>query len=270
MGSPPRSLASTSMSRTPTWTGSVPSSEQRREFSSRDDPRALVEDESKQPTLVARHQIIGLPLPSRERARRPRTIVSVPRASSLKSASTPAFALNHEFVERVNTDQPPSSRISVEEARCPRERQFGLLSICIMSKPRSKTPSSSQVTTSHDWSRLQIFLVHGTFAEKAAWTQNGSALRGRLTTRFPGAEIKDIRWGGDNTNEARFVGQFSLLPDLIEDAFKWRIVVCHSHGGQVVVELLRTIKGLRRLISGVVFLNTPFLHGLRTPNGLLN
>jgi hypothetical protein len=137
-----------------------------------------------------------------------------------------------------------------------------------MKNGRSKKSSPCiglQETAAVDWTRLQILLVHGTYAEKAPWTQKGSPLRDRLTNRFPGVQIKDIRWGGKNSNEARFYGSYSLLPDLIEDigyeGDRLRIAVCHSHGGQILVEVLRTLKQFRALISGVVFFNTPFLHG---------
>jgi len=110
---------------------------------------------------------------------------------------------------------------------------------------------------------LVVTLVHGTWAQDARWTQEGSALRNRLTDAF-GADtaFRVFPWSGGNSFRARSTAAAELRSflrrGLTEAAGAEHVVVAHSHGGNVALEALRGFDGSAQ-IAAVVCLATPFI-----------
>jgi len=108
-----------------------------------------------------------------------------------------------------------------------------------------------------------VTLVHGTWAPKAPWTQEGSYLRAALTKSFGESVIfRPYSWSGGNSFGARSSaaeGLRTFLKEGLKDYPESRqLVVAHSHGGNIVLYALRD-KELAQSIDSVVFLSTPFI-----------
>lgn len=106
-----------------------------------------------------------------------------------------------------------------------------------------------------------VILVHGTFARGADWTKGGSQLSEGLRERFPGAQQVRFDWSGKNNHSARMKAgeELAALGETLAEGGCRRIfLVAHSHGGNVSLYSLRS-KRMRDLVSGIVFLGTPFL-----------
>lgn len=109
--------------------------------------------------------------------------------------------------------------------------------------------------------RLNIILVHGTFARHANWCKENSSLHSMLVGEFPDADIKVFNWSGFNLHRARLRAGKNLANfvarNFAEDDEAPLILIAHSHGGAVVQYSMRSETVARRA-SGVVTLATPF------------
>jgi hypothetical protein len=110
-----------------------------------------------------------------------------------------------------------------------------------------------------------ITLVHGTFARRAEWVQEGSRLRRHLAADLSGHSVtfRTFRWSGRNNFKARRLAA-ERLQEYLSDAIKSHptakhAIVAHSHGGNVALYALRN-DNLKSHIDAVVCLSTPFLH----------
>jgi pimeloyl-ACP methyl ester carboxylesterase len=108
-----------------------------------------------------------------------------------------------------------------------------------------------------------LIFVHGTFSSSATWSA-------RFTSRLAeligdDAKIRQLEWSGWNTVRDRLDGSEKfrkLAADLKREASSdLRIVICHSHGGSVVMGALAQEPQLP--IDGVVCIGTPFIHVAR-------
>ncbi len=112
--------------------------------------------------------------------------------------------------------------------------------------------------------KIIVTLVHGTFAEDAAWLKPGSLVYDSLVKAFPGQlSIEPFRWSGTNNLYDRLdaglelAGHIQKLQDAHPDACQF--VIGHSHGGNVAIYALRRlIRGHK--VLGVACLATPFIH----------
>jgi len=108
---------------------------------------------------------------------------------------------------------------------------------------------------------ISIFLVHGTFARKAAWIQQESALRLSLGKNLDGVNFVLIDWSGRNTTKARQEGVEDLSAKLrksFEDNPSHKhVVIGHSHGGTIAFQAVNTREFVEKV--AVVLLSTPIL-----------
>ena len=110
-----------------------------------------------------------------------------------------------------------------------------------------------------------VTLVHGTWARKAKWVEEGSPLRRAVEARFPPGttRFEVFRWSGRNSHSARLEAGSELrafLRDLVGRFPESRLyVVAHSHGGNVALYGLRGLEPADG-VAGVVSLGTPFIH----------
>jgi alpha/beta hydrolase family protein len=113
-----------------------------------------------------------------------------------------------------------------------------------------------------------ITLVHGTWARGAPWTQPDSPfccqLRGELTGRgATRVEFFRFDWSGKNTHEDRRIASVQLRKQLLaqfaNEPHACHYVVAHSHGGNVALRAVRRSRSLKKDLSGVVAIATPFL-----------
>lgn len=125
-------------------------------------------------------------------------------------------------------------------------------------------------------SKIIVFLVHGTWAGDADWTQDKSPFVSCLKTHLQPVKIEFRRfcWSGSNTHTHRLRAAEKLrgqLSQSLRDAPGLpHFIVGHSHGGSIACYALRD-HDLRKAISGVICLGTPFLHMQRNvlPRSLL-
>jgi pimeloyl-ACP methyl ester carboxylesterase len=107
-----------------------------------------------------------------------------------------------------------------------------------------------------------VTLVHGTWAQNAAWTQSDSELCRHLKQKF-GDNIlfHSHRWSGGNSFRARRAASRALAPQLEEMLVRFpdarHFVVGHSHGGNVALAALTPEIGRR--LDGLICLATPVL-----------
>lgn len=142
--------------------------------------------------------------------------------------------------------------------------------------PVDTPPSPTEVTAPHEVftgdEPIKIVLIHGTFAEGAAWTKEDSALWRTLRNAIPEAHIETFSWGGGNSNQVRFRAGFELAAmlsaELLTGVRSRRILICHSHGSHAVIGAIRTLRNFNDLVCGLVFINTPFLEGWVPPRAL--
>jgi pimeloyl-ACP methyl ester carboxylesterase len=108
-----------------------------------------------------------------------------------------------------------------------------------------------------------ITLVHGTFAPKAPWTQDGSILHQTFQNNLDGPILfSSLAWSGANSPWVRHEAAQQLaahLNDQIEaHPAASHFVVGHSHGGNIALMSCCDADVSSRL-SGVICLATPFL-----------
>lgn len=112
-----------------------------------------------------------------------------------------------------------------------------------------------------------ILLLHGTFAKRALWVQEGSPLRSHLQERFGlvgrRAEFVTVEWSGRNLGKDR-QGALEEIARSIDQVRKARpddpiFLVGHSHGGSAIAYFLKSDDRRRKCISGAAFLSTPFV-----------
>lgn len=113
--------------------------------------------------------------------------------------------------------------------------------------------------------RYVFTLVHGTFARRTAWIQDGSPLRTFLAERLGAGSVHYERflWTGFNTDKARLRAASHLRrflgERLAEHPEARHFVIAHSHGGNVVLHALHGLDDPRR-VAGAVCFATPFIH----------
>jgi hypothetical protein len=113
--------------------------------------------------------------------------------------------------------------------------------------------------------RVNVTLVHGTWARRAKWTRTNSALATRLVCA--GAACTRFQWSGRNSHRARIRAarrladhlraQHALEPDIKQ------AVVAHSHGGNVALHAVWRLLEVDSPSLPVVTLATPFLFAHR-------
>jgi hypothetical protein len=110
-----------------------------------------------------------------------------------------------------------------------------------------------------------LTLIHGTFANNAPWANSPQSLfRQELEAKLAPASVafEPFNWSGRNTHNARYRGSLALRRALRDQARRFphsqRVLVTHSHGGNVAAYALRDTATARR-VSGVVTLGTPFI-----------
>lgn len=119
-----------------------------------------------------------------------------------------------------------------------------------------------------------LVLVHGTFAQGAAWTRRGSRLYRHVISRLPSPRhVEAFRWGKWNNSHAARAAAGQKLANRLR---KLRavypaarlIVIAHSHGRNVAIYALRGQP--ERLIDALVCLATPYIVPKpRLPSGSL-
>jgi pimeloyl-ACP methyl ester carboxylesterase len=128
-------------------------------------------------------------------------------------------------------------------------------------------PVESQREQSGDPPCIVVHLVHGTFARRAKWTQEGSELRRHLDEVLPGTiDFERLEWSARNRSPDR-QDAARRLADRIEQRASsepepLQFIVGHSHGGNVALYALER-QSTERAVSGVVCFNTPFVATLR-------
>src|ERR1700726_3299876 len=91
--------------------------------------------------------------------------------------------------------------------------------------------------------RIVVHLVHGTFAQNAAWTKEGSFLRSKIEDTFPPGKVSfsEFTWTGENSHRQRFNAAIDFYEHLSR-AFQAEpgahFIIAHSHGGNVVLQAL--------------------------------
>jgi hypothetical protein len=108
-----------------------------------------------------------------------------------------------------------------------------------------------------------ITLIHGTWAQDAAWTREGSPLREALTLALGRPmRFERFQWSGANTHPARARAATELRQVLrrlqADYPAAQHYVIAHSHGGNVACYALRG-DGPPLRLAGVVCLGTPFV-----------
>ncbi len=112
---------------------------------------------------------------------------------------------------------------------------------------------------------LDVVLVHGTWAEKAPWSNDEhgairSAMRARL--QHENLYFHPLNWSGSNKHSSRIeAGEklATLLETLVQKENSKCIVIGHSHGGAVINHALRLSGNLSTKLFGLVYLSTPFV-----------
>jgi hypothetical protein len=108
-----------------------------------------------------------------------------------------------------------------------------------------------------------ITLVHGTWAQDAEWTKEGSPLRTAIQSRFRDrVEFRTFYWSGGNSFAARLVAASTLRAFIRDGIDRFpnarHSVVAHSHGGNVVLLAVED-EMIRSKLSSLVTLATPFI-----------
>jgi hypothetical protein len=111
--------------------------------------------------------------------------------------------------------------------------------------------------------RIIVTLIHGTFAPKANWVEEGSKLRKAVHDAFPGrVEFRKLAWSGGNTIDARRDAAGRLRAQILADSVPVtdarHFLIAHSHGGNIALYALRD-STVRERVTGVATLATPFL-----------
>ena len=108
-----------------------------------------------------------------------------------------------------------------------------------------------------------VTLVHGTFARKARWTREDSALRRALKARWGEAvRVETLDWSGRNTQGAREAAARRLGAAIREAAETSptadHFIVAHSHGGNIAFLACKD-EAVKAKVAGIACLSTPFL-----------
>ena len=108
-----------------------------------------------------------------------------------------------------------------------------------------------------------IILVHGTFAENAAWIQPDSDFSNNLRKELGNQiEVISFSWNGKNSHDERYIESQKLKEVLIKTNIDFperrKIVIGHSHGGNLAIYALRD-SGISKNFE-LVTLGTPFLN----------
>jgi len=111
---------------------------------------------------------------------------------------------------------------------------------------------------------IHFILVHGTFAERAPWTLEGSALRARLTQLVAPNDVASfaaVPWGGRNLTRARLVAADAIATQVKAKSENGEkiFLIGHSHGGSAIAYFLKAYPQVRDRVTGVAFLSTPFI-----------
>jgi Alpha/beta hydrolase family len=106
-----------------------------------------------------------------------------------------------------------------------------------------------------------IFLVHGTFARNAEWTQKDSKLRRTLGEKLKTDNFEPVSWSGANTTAARRGGvenlRSKLRDSLTTNPSRRHIVIGHSHGGTIALRTVAEFEFVKNV--SVILLSTPIL-----------
>jgi hypothetical protein len=105
---------------------------------------------------------------------------------------------------------------------------------------------------------IDIFLIHGTFAKKAEWVKDQSIFCKKLKERIDGNVcFHQYEWDGKNSFKSRYNEGVKLgkKVDSLKDKESIKILIGHSHGGNIGLYSLRASKK----IDLVVTLGTPFI-----------
>ncbi|WP_263843382.1 esterase/lipase family protein [Roseobacter sinensis] len=108
-----------------------------------------------------------------------------------------------------------------------------------------------------------VFLLHGTFARGAAWTQPGSPLRDAVMRGIGGpVAFHTILWSGRNSVAARRAASDDLhrrvTRSLKRHPDRRHLVIAHSHGGNIAMQALSRDFELGARCQ-LICLSTPFL-----------
>lgn len=110
--------------------------------------------------------------------------------------------------------------------------------------------------------RAVFTLVHGTWSRSAAWTNSESSLCRALITAFGYKVVfNPFVWSGSNSLKARRAASREFRTNLKQTVelypAAYHYIICHSHGGNVVLDALTPELGER--VDGVVCLATPVI-----------
>jgi len=111
---------------------------------------------------------------------------------------------------------------------------------------------------------VHVVLVHGTFAPKAPWTNHSSEICQSISRQLSDFNVKfhTPQWSGANSHSDR-IRAGKELAEYTEKLAMERpgsyFLVGHSHGGTVIAHALRQSQELSKIVSGSVFLSTPFI-----------
>lgn len=124
------------------------------------------------------------------------------------------------------------------------------------------TTGGSEALSSAPTGRKVALLIHGTFARNAAWTHDGSTFCQGILGACPDLEFHRIRWSGRNTQGARQAGVAKVREAVRQASATYSdsgiFLIAHSHGGNIAL-LAAEEPEVRRSLSGIVCLSTPFL-----------
>ena len=138
---------------------------------------------------------------------------------------------------------------------------------------RKRLVHVSPLVTPTDAKAPDIYLIHGTWADgvlnavlrrkltgSTGWSDGGSKFVVATQGQYPGSGIYSLTWGSRNRESDRKRGAAELRNELRKDLDKPKIIICHSHGGNLVMDTLRDGD---HGVKAVVCMNSPFFASLR-------
>lgn len=112
-----------------------------------------------------------------------------------------------------------------------------------------------------------ITLIHGTFAKDAPWTLKNSAFCNQLRLNLgDDILINEFHWSGENSHQSRISASLALAEKLkqqtIDHPKDKKIILAHSHGGNIAMYALREISSGDIALEEfeLITMATPFLH----------
>ncbi len=105
---------------------------------------------------------------------------------------------------------------------------------------------------------IDIFLIHGTFANDAEWINEQSFFCKRIKERISGnVTFHQYIWDGKNSFNSRYIEGTKLGKqiDSLEESDSTKIIIGHSHGGNVGLYSL----GIGQKVDLIFTLGTPFI-----------